>query len=60
MVAADKGTATFSDIANSIAIEKNYWLGDASHLAVRLVMIIRKLGLLLAAPGFLLEDSFKN
>lgn len=29
VVAADKGTATFSDIANSIAIEKNYWLGDA-------------------------------
>lgn len=30
VVAADKGTATFSDIANSIAQEKfNYWLGDA-------------------------------
>ncbi len=29
VVAADKGTATFSDIANSIALEKNYWLGDA-------------------------------
>ncbi len=29
MVAADKGTATFSDIANSIAKEKGYWLGDA-------------------------------
>ncbi|MBS0349773.1 MAG: NAD-glutamate dehydrogenase [Proteobacteria bacterium] len=29
VVAADKGTATFSDIANSIATEKNYWLGDA-------------------------------
>ena len=29
VVAADKGTATFSDIANSIAVEKNYWLGDA-------------------------------
>ncbi|QHG92607.1 NAD-glutamate dehydrogenase [Coxiella endosymbiont of Amblyomma sculptum] len=28
-VAADKGTATFSDIANSIAIEKRYWMGDA-------------------------------
>ncbi len=29
VVAADKGTATFSDIANSIAIEHNFWLGDA-------------------------------
>ena len=29
VVAADKGTATFSDIANEIAIEHGYWLGDA-------------------------------
>ncbi|MGS0729973.1 NAD-glutamate dehydrogenase domain-containing protein, partial [Shewanella sp. 0m-11] len=29
VVAADKGTATFSDIANEIAIEYNFWLGDA-------------------------------
>ncbi len=29
VVAADKGTATFSDIANSIALEKGFWLGDA-------------------------------
>jgi glutamate dehydrogenase len=29
VVAADKGTATFSDIANSIALERNFWLGDA-------------------------------
>jgi glutamate dehydrogenase len=29
VVAADKGTATFSDIANAIAIEQNFWLGDA-------------------------------
>ncbi|MDP1573864.1 MAG: NAD-glutamate dehydrogenase [Coxiellaceae bacterium] len=29
VVAADKGTATFSDIANTIAIENNFWLGDA-------------------------------
>ncbi|MBC7452625.1 MAG: NAD-glutamate dehydrogenase, partial [Massilia sp.] len=28
-VAADKGTATFSDIANSIAQERGFWLGDA-------------------------------
>ncbi len=29
VVAADKGTATFSDIANSIATEYGFWLGDA-------------------------------
>ncbi|MBL6621598.1 MAG: NAD-glutamate dehydrogenase [Rickettsiales bacterium] len=29
VVAADKGTATFSDIANSISKEYNFWLGDA-------------------------------
>jgi glutamate dehydrogenase len=29
VVAADKGTATFSDLANSIAAEYDYWLGDA-------------------------------
>ena len=29
VVAADKGTATFSDIANAIAIEYGFWLGDA-------------------------------
>ncbi|MGC3980872.1 MAG: NAD-glutamate dehydrogenase [Steroidobacteraceae bacterium] len=29
VVAADKGTATFSDIANNVAAEYNFWLGDA-------------------------------
>ncbi|OMH32848.1 NAD-glutamate dehydrogenase [Motiliproteus sp. MSK22-1] len=29
VVAADKGTATFSDIANGIAKEYDFWLGDA-------------------------------
>ncbi|NTS78725.1 NAD-glutamate dehydrogenase [Catenovulum sp. SM1970] len=29
VVAADKGTATFSDIANGISEEYNFWLGDA-------------------------------
>ncbi|MFI6292964.1 NAD-glutamate dehydrogenase [Nonomuraea sp. NPDC050790] len=29
VVAADKGTATFSDIANSVAKEYGFWLGDA-------------------------------
>ena len=29
VVAADKGTATFSDIANAISEEYGFWLGDA-------------------------------
>jgi glutamate dehydrogenase len=29
VVAADKGTATFSDIANAVAKEYGFWLGDA-------------------------------
>jgi glutamate dehydrogenase len=29
VVAADKGTATFSDIANALSLEYGYWLGDA-------------------------------
>ncbi len=29
VVAADKGTATFSDAANAIAQERGFWLGDA-------------------------------
>ena len=29
VVAADKGTATFSDIANGISLERAFWLGDA-------------------------------
>jgi len=28
VVAADKGTATFSDIANEIAVERGFWMGD--------------------------------
>ena len=29
VVAADKGTATFSDIANALSADYNFWLGDA-------------------------------
>jgi len=29
VVAADKGTATFSDFANDIAVKRGFWLGDA-------------------------------
>src|SRR5918993_348057 len=29
VVAADKGTATFSDVANALSLERSFWLGDA-------------------------------
>lgn len=29
VVAADKGTASFSDIANKISVDRGFWLGDA-------------------------------
>ncbi len=29
VAAADKGTATFSDLANAMSAERGYWLGDA-------------------------------
>ena len=29
VVAADKGTATFSDVANEVAAQHHFWLGDA-------------------------------
>lgn len=29
VVAADKGTAAFSDTANAISLDRNFWLGDA-------------------------------
>jgi glutamate dehydrogenase len=29
VVAADKGTATFSDIANALSLQHGFWLGDA-------------------------------
>ncbi len=29
VVAADKGTATFSDVANTVALGRGFWMGDA-------------------------------
>ena len=41
VVAADKGTANFSDIANGIAIQHDFWLGDAFASGGRLATTIR-------------------
>src|SRR5207244_1811909 len=37
VVAADKGTATFSDVANLLAAEYGFWLGDAFASGERLL-----------------------
>ena len=44
VVAADKGTATFSDLANSVSEEYGFWLGDAFASADRMAMTIRQWG----------------
>jgi len=51
VVAADKGTATFSDIANQIAAEYHFWLGDASPPAAPPATITKRSRSPRAAPG---------
>ena len=51
VVAADKGTATFSDIANEVAEERGFWLGDAFASAARTATTTRRWGSLPAVRG---------
>ena len=50
VVAADKGTATFSDTANAIAAEYGFWLGDAFALGGSAGYDHKAMGIT-AAPG---------
>lgn len=45
VVAADKGTATFSDIANQLSLEAGFWLGDAFASGGSLGYDHKKLGI---------------
>lgn len=45
VVAADKGTASYSNIANGIALQKEYWLGDAFASGGEFGYDHRKLGI---------------
>ncbi len=45
VVAADKGTATFSDIANDVAIRHGFWLGDAFASGGRVGYDHKKMGI---------------
>ncbi len=51
VVAADKGTATFSDIANDVAAEYGFWMGDAFASGGSVVTITRKWASPRVAPG---------
>ena len=51
VVAADKGTATFSDIANAISLENGFWLGDAFASGGQPAMTTRRWASPRAAPG---------
>ncbi len=51
VVAADKGTATFSDTANALAQEADFWLDDASLQAAPPATTTRRWGLPHAARG---------
>ncbi len=45
VVAADKGTAAFSDVANEIALERGFWLGDAFASGGRYGFDHKKIGI---------------
>jgi glutamate dehydrogenase len=62
VVAADKGTAAMSDVANAIAIEREFWLGDAfasggSNGFGHKDLGITARGALMSAKRFLLEEG---
>ena len=51
VVAADKGTATFSDTANGVAEEYGFWLGDAFASGGAPASTTRRSGSPRGAPG---------
>jgi glutamate dehydrogenase len=51
VVAADKGTATFSDTANALSQEQDFWLDDAFASVGRPAMTTRRWASPPAAPG---------
>lgn len=60
VVAADKGTATFSDTANSIAIAKGYWLGDAFASGGSAGYDHKKMGITARGAWVAAEEHFTN
>lgn len=60
VVAADKGTATFSDIANSIAIDRKYWMGDAFASGGSTGYDHKKMGITARGAWVSAEQHFKE
>ncbi len=60
VVAADKGTATFSDIANSVAAEYNFWLGDAFASGGSVGYDHKKMGITARGAWISVERHFKD
>ena len=60
VVAADKGTATFSDIANEISAEYSFWLGDAFASGGSAGYDHKKMGITAQGAWVSVERHFKN
>ncbi len=60
VVAADKGTAAFSDIANSIAHEAGFWLGDAFASGGSVGYDHKKMGITAKGAWISVERHFRE
>ncbi|MQA27945.1 MAG: NAD-glutamate dehydrogenase, partial [Micromonosporaceae bacterium] len=60
VVAADKGTATFSDTANEIAAEYGFWLGDAFASGGSVGYDHKKMGITARGAWESVKDHFRE
>ncbi|MEM1434441.1 MAG: NAD-glutamate dehydrogenase [Pseudomonadota bacterium] len=60
VVAADKGTATFSDTANEIATSAGFWLGDAFASGGSIGYDHKKLGITARGAWISVQRHFRN
>lgn len=60
VVAADKGTATFSDIANELALQRGFWMGDAFASGGSTGYDHKKMGITARGAWVSVEHHFKQ
>ena len=60
VIAADKGTATFSDYANEVAKEYNFWLGDAFASGGSNGYNHKKIGITAKGAWISIKDHFNS
>lgn len=60
VVAADKGTATFSDLANEVAAEYGFWLGDAFASGGRYGYDHKKMGITARGTWISVQRHFRE